>query len=91
MIFYESPLRLLKTLKQLAETFGDDREASVCREISKIHNSTHNGTLAQLVEYFTANNPRGEIVVVVGGKAAPAASKVDKYADFKHHNNVSDL
>lgn len=91
MIFYESPLRLLKMLKQLAETFGDDREASVCREISKIHNSTHNGTLAQLVEYFTANNPRGEIVVVVGGKAAPAASKVDKYADFKHHNNVSDL
>ena len=83
MVFYESPLRLLKTLQQFAETFGADREASVVREISKMHNTTHNGTLGELVEYFTANAPRGEIVVVVAGCPPVAAVKVDKYADFK--------
>ena len=83
MIFYESPLRLVKTLEQLAATFGAEREASVCREISKVHNTTHHGTLGELVEEFTATAPRGEIVIVVAGKAAEAAAKVDKYADFK--------
>lgn len=66
-IIYESPVRLVKTLQQLAEACGDDREASVSREISKLHDTTHRGTLGQLVEYFTANNPRGEIVIVVSG------------------------
>lgn len=84
MIIYESPMRLLKTLQQLSETFGADREASVCREISKIHNSTHNGTLAQLVEYFSTTPPRGEIVIVVAGKEPDANVKVDKYAKFKN-------
>ncbi len=84
MIFYESPVRLLKTLQQLAEAFGADREASVSREISKLHNSTHNGTLQQLVEYFTATAPRGEIVIVVQGKEPEANVKVDKYAKFKN-------
>lgn len=83
MVFYESPLRLLKTLQQFAETFGSDREASVVREISKMHNTTHNGTLGELVEYFTANAPRGEIVVVVAGCPPVATAKVDKYAAFK--------
>lgn len=69
-IIYESPLRLLKTLKELADVCGPEREASVSREISKLHNTTHNGTLAELVEYFTVNNPRGEIVVVVSGNRA---------------------
>ena len=68
MAFYESPVRLLKTLQQFAEAFGTDREASVVREISKMHNTTHNGTLGELVEYFTANAPRGEIVIVLAGK-----------------------
>ena len=45
MVFYESPMRLLKTLEQFVETFGAEREASVVREISKLHNTTHNGTL----------------------------------------------
>lgn len=67
-IVYESPVRLLKTLQQLAEVCGPDREASVSREISKIHNTTHNGTLAELVAYFTVNIPRGEIVIIVAGK-----------------------
>lgn len=96
MIFYESPLRLLRTLQQLAEAFGSQREASVSREISKVHNTTHNGTLAQLVEYFSTNAPRGEIVIVVAGKEPDATEKVDKYAKFKgkkaiiHHDDSND-
>ena len=90
MIFYESPLRLLRTLEQLAEAFGADREASVSREISKLHNTTHNGTLAQLVDYFTQNAPRGEIVIVVAGKQPETTVKVDKYAQFKQRNRVVD-
>lgn len=68
MVFYESPYRVLKTLKQLAEYFGEDRLASVSREISKIHNQTLHGTLAELVEHFTKVEPRGEFVIVVAGK-----------------------
>ena len=82
MVFYESPVRLLKTLQQFAEAFGADREASVVREISKLHNTTHNGTLGELVDYFTTNAPRGEIVIVVAGCPQEAAVKVDKYAAF---------
>ena len=86
MIFYESPLRLVRTLKQLAEAFGADREASVSREISKIHNTTRNGTLSELATYYEANAPRGEIVIVVAGREPEAAAKVDKYAKFKNKN-----
>lgn len=89
MIFYESPLRLAKTLKQLAEAFGPDRQASVSREISKLHNSTRNGTLAQLAQYYETNAPRGEIVLVVAGHEHQAAVKVDKYAKFKNKNNIN--
>lgn len=89
MIFYESPLRLAKTLKQLAEAFGPDRQASVSREISKLHNSTLNGTLAQLAQYYETNAPRGEIVLVVAGHEPQAAVKVDKYAKFKNKNNIN--
>ena len=67
MIFYESPFRLVKTLGQLAEVFGPDRPASVSREISKLHDTTHRGTLQELCEYFTQNVPKGEIVLVVKG------------------------
>ena len=91
MIFYESPMRLLKTLQQLAEAFGGDREASVSREISKVHNTTHNGTLNELVEYFTATAPRGEIVIVVEGKEQQPVEKVDKYAKFKNSNKLNTL
>ena len=83
MVFYESPMRLLKTLQQFAEVFGDEREASVVREISKLHNTTHNGTLGELVEYFTANAPRGEMVIIVAGCPPVTAARVDKYAAFK--------
>jgi len=83
MVFYESPVRLLKTLQQFVEVFGADREASVVREISKLHNTTHNGTLAQLVDHFTSHEPRGEIVIIVAGCQPVQAPKVDKYAAFK--------
>ncbi len=68
VVIYESPKRLPRTLRQLAETFGRDREAAVCREISKIHETVHHGTLGELNEYFEANNPRGEIVIVISGQ-----------------------
>lgn len=67
MVFYESPYRLLKTLTQFAEFFGPDRQACVCREISKIHEEAVRGSLAELAEHFTATEPRGEIVVMVAG------------------------
>ena len=77
-VVYESPIRLVKTLQQLAETCGDDRPASVSREISKIHESTVRGTLAQLIEYFTANTPRGEIVICIGGCQKPEKDKTHR-------------
>lgn len=67
MILYESPYRLVKTLTQLSECMGAERQASVSREISKVHEETVRGTLDELVKHFTANEPRGEIVIVVAG------------------------
>ena len=69
MIFYESPYRLLKTLQQFADVFGPDRQVSVCREISKIHEESVRGTLVEVIAHFTATEPRGEIVIVLAGKA----------------------
>lgn len=68
MLFYESPYRVLKTLTQFAEAFGGDRPASVSREISKIHNESLHGTLDELIAHFKETEPRGEFVIVVGGK-----------------------
>lgn len=67
VIIYESPKRLLRTLTQLAETFGSDREAAVAREISKLHETVHKGTLGELLEHFTLNQAKGEIVIVIEG------------------------
>lgn len=68
MAFYESPFRILKTLEQLADCLGGDRKASVSREISKLHEQTIRGSLNELVQWFTENEPRGEFVIVVSGK-----------------------
>lgn len=68
MIFYESPYRLVKTLTQFAEIFGADRPVSVCREISKIHEESVRGTLQEVIAHFTETEPRGEIVIILGGK-----------------------
>lgn len=67
MVFYESPYRLRKLIDQMTAVFGPDRQASVCREISKVHEESVRGTLAELAEHFGSNEPRGEIVVVVAG------------------------
>ncbi|MDE6369808.1 MAG: 16S rRNA (cytidine(1402)-2'-O)-methyltransferase [Muribaculaceae bacterium] len=77
-IIYESPLRLAKTLEQLAEVCGADRPASVSREISKLHETTIRGTLSELVEFFKMNQARGEIVIVVGGKPVSSEEKIHK-------------
>lgn len=67
MVFYESPHRVVKALAQMIEVFGAERPVSVCREISKIHEESVRGTLAEALEHFLTNEPRGEFVIVVGG------------------------
>lgn len=82
MIFYESPHRLAKTLAQFAEAFGPDRECSVAREISKLHETHHRGTLQELAKYFNENEPKGEIVIVVAGAPQePRGQHVNKYRE----------
>ncbi len=68
IIIYESPFRLQKTLEQLSEYLGADRHASVSREISKVHEDTQRGTLAELIEHFKQQPAKGEIVIIVEGK-----------------------
>ena len=68
MIIYESPFRLQKTLEQLAEYLGSERLASVSREISKVHEETRRGSLAELVQSFKERPAKGEIVIIVDGK-----------------------
>jgi 16S rRNA (cytidine1402-2'-O)-methyltransferase len=67
MIFYESPFRLVKTLTQLSEVLGEERKASVSREISKMFEETRRGSLQELIISFTDRAPKGEIVVIVAG------------------------
>ncbi|MBN2777159.1 MAG: 16S rRNA (cytidine(1402)-2'-O)-methyltransferase [Bacteroidales bacterium] len=69
MIFYESPFRLLKAIELFIEFFGEDRQASVSREISKIHEENVQGTLKELHNHFSSKTIKGEIVIVVGGKS----------------------
>lgn len=67
VVIYESPKRLARTLRQLGEFFGTEREACVCREISKLHETFHRGSLGELEKYFALNQAKGEIVIVVKG------------------------
>jgi len=69
IVFYESPYRLVKALTQFSEFFGEDRKACVCRELSKMFEEIKRGTVSELVEYYTAHPPKGEIVIVVEGKS----------------------
>ncbi len=69
IIFYESPHKLIKTLTQFVEYFGEDRQVSVSREITKLHEETIRGTTKEVLEYYTTKPPKGEIVIVVGGKS----------------------
>ena len=68
MILYESPFRVVKTLTQLAEFLGEERLASVSREISKLHEETIRGTLKEIISHFSVNEPRGEFVLIIAGK-----------------------
>ncbi len=68
IILYESPHKLLKTLSQFKEFFGADRPISISREITKLHEETIRGSVAEVLEHYEKKPPKGEIVVVVGGK-----------------------
>ncbi|MFI5163808.1 MAG: 16S rRNA (cytidine(1402)-2'-O)-methyltransferase [Bacteroidia bacterium] len=68
MIFYESPFRLVKALEEFAQYLGDDRRASVSREISKMFEETKRGTIQELIEYFRSKTVKGEIVIVLEEK-----------------------
>lgn len=71
MIFYESPFRVVKCLEQFAEVFGEEREVSVTREISKKFEQTVRGTVAEVAEHFRHNEPKGEFVIVLAGRPKP--------------------
>ncbi len=81
MIFYESPYRLVKTLQQFAEYYGEDRQVSVCREISKMFEESVRGTLSEVIAHFTQTPPNGEIVILLAG--APSVKR-------KNHASRSD-
>lgn len=68
IIFYESPHKLLKTLAHFVEYFGADRQVSVSRELTKLYEETVRGTAEEVLRHYTDKPPKGEIVIVVGGK-----------------------
>ena len=68
MVFYESPHRIVKALQQFAEVFGQERPVAVCREISKVHEEVVRGSIAEALTHFQEHEPRGEFVIIVGGK-----------------------
>ena len=68
MIFYESPHKLIKTLSNFCEYFGEDRQVSVSRELTKMYEETIRGSAKQVLNHYTKKPPKGEIVVVVAGK-----------------------
>lgn len=74
-IVYESPLRLARTLAELAEACGEEREASVSREISKLYDTTERGSLGYLRDYYQQNQAKGEIVIIIGPEAKPSAEE----------------
>lgn len=87
MIFYESPYRLVKTLRQFCDTFGPDRQVSVCREISKIHEESVRGTLDEVATHFEQTPPKGEIVIVVAGAEKTKEKKrKDAHRDDRDNN-----
>ena len=72
MVFYEAPHKLRATLDDLAAVFGPDRPLAVCRELTKLHEEVLRLTLGEAVERYAAQEPRGEFVLVVGGRPAQA-------------------
>lgn len=82
MVFYESPHRLAATLKDFAQNFGEQRRAAVCRELTKLHEETARGTLAELIEWSESKQMRGEIVIVLEGAGAPEAEQAEDLTDL---------
>jgi 16S rRNA (cytidine1402-2'-O)-methyltransferase len=80
MIIYESPHRLADTLSDLAEAFGASRQATVAREVTKLHESFIRGTLAECAEHYKAEPPRGECVIIVEGGTGDAPERPDEVA-----------
>ena len=78
MVFYESPYRLVKTLEQFADYFGPERECSVAREISKVHEEHRRGSLAEVAAWYREHEPKGEIVIVVAGTPKQRPTKGEK-------------
>lgn len=81
MIFYEAPHRILDTLKELKNTFGENRNIALVRELTKIYEEVQKGTILELIEYYSNNKPRGEFVIVVEGKSLESI-KQDSIEDF---------
>lgn len=81
VVFYESPHRILKTLEQIDAIFGSDRKVSISRELTKKFEETVRGTAKELIKYYTNKPPKGEIVLVVDGKAKEVKDKKNKYKD----------
>lgn len=77
IILYESPHRLVKTLKELVVYLGEGRQAAVCRELTKMFEETNRNTLQALAEYYEAHPPKGEIVIVIEGRPAKGAKKAE--------------
>lgn len=80
MILYVSPHKLLKTLVEFSTYFGNDRPICVCRELSKLHEENVRGTVAEVLAHFEKTAPRGEIVVVIGGKQIVKEPKKNKFS-----------
>ena len=84
IIFYESPFRVVKCLEQLAEVFGAERKVSVSRELTKKFEQTVRGSIAEVLEHFRENEPKGEFVIVVAGCPKPEKEeKRNRYAKDK--------
>ena len=80
MIFYEAPHKLLATLESMAEAFGGERPISLCRELTKLHEEVVRTTLAEAIERYTQQPPKGEFVLVVAG-AEPVIEEAATPAD----------
>lgn len=80
VVFYESPHRLIKTLNQFAEYFGENRQVSVSRELTKLHEENIRGRVAELIEYYQNHTLKGEIVIVLDGKTVTKKNKREEKA-----------
>ena len=90
MVIYESPRRVVKTLTQLADVMGSQRQVSVCREISKVHEESVRGTLAEAIAHFQETEPKGEFVIVVAGRepekgSRPSEEEGEKETETDNH------